>query len=157
MATLAVLAGAHGWTAAQESSESTAAPAGSASEPLQEVTVTARRAELAPLVREFVDQIAGPENGGNAGLARWGVPPVCPLVSGLARQDGEYILERLSEVARVAGVPLAGEHCRPNLYILVTAQPEDLLRGMERRNRPFTFGYDASFYPPLETPAAVVD
>lgn len=75
---------------------------------------------------------------------RWAAAPVCPLVSGLSRQDGEFILERLSDVAHTAGVPLAGEDCRPNLYILVTREPQDLLRGMEKRNRAFTFGADAS-------------
>jgi hypothetical protein len=103
--------------------------------------VTARRAEkLAPRVRKFVNQILVPENGGDGGLARWETRSVCPLVSGLTRQDGEFILERLSEIARVAGVPLAGEHCRPNLYILVSTEPQTLLRAMQRRNPSFTFG-----------------
>jgi hypothetical protein len=125
-------------------------------EKVQEVTVSARRIELAKRVAEFVDQIAAPENNAE-GLARWGKPSVCPLVSGLPRQDGEFILERMSEVARAAGVPLAEEQCRPNLYVLVTQQPEDLLRGMEKRNRRFTFGFDRSFYPPMEMPATIVD
>ena len=140
------------------------APAGSAttssasnSEPLPEVTVTARRIELEKRVSKFVYQIAATENGAE-GLARWQVPAVCPLVSGLPRKDGEFILERLSEIAQMAGVPLADkENCRPNLYVLVTGQPEELLRGMEQRNRGFTFGYDASTYPPTETAATVVD
>jgi hypothetical protein len=121
-----------------------------------EVTVTARRMELEKRVSKFVDQIAATENGAE-GLARWEAPPACPLVSGLPEKDGEFILERLSEIARLVGVPLGDEHCRPNLYILVTSQPEDLLRGMERRNRAYTFGVDASYYPPTETPASVVD
>jgi hypothetical protein len=125
-------------------------------EKLAEVTVTARRLDLTPRVEKFVTQIAAAENGGE-GLARWQLPPVCPLVSGLPRRDGEFILERVSEIARGAGVPLADEHCHPNLYVLVTDQPEDLLRGMEKRNRAYTFGFDASFYPPIETPAGVVD
>jgi hypothetical protein len=129
----------------------------SATEKLQEVTVSARRAKLAPRVRRFVNQIVVPENNGEDGIARWQVLPVCPLVSGLTGQHGEFILERLSEIARMTGVPLAGEHCRPNLYILVTPQPEGLLNAMEKRNRPFTFGYDASHYPLLETPAGVVN
>jgi hypothetical protein len=41
---------------------------------------------------------------------------------------------------RAAGVPLAGEHCSPNLYILVTAQPRKLLKGMEENNAAVTFG-----------------
>src|SRR5580692_6696119 len=132
----------------------TASPGGAAA--LEEVTVTARRVELAPRLEKFVNQIAAAENGGE-GLARWEVPPVCPLVSGLPEKDGEFILQRLSEIARTAGIPLADEHCRPNLYVLVTDQPVELLRGMEKRNRAFTFGFDASFYPPIETPAGVVD
>ncbi len=118
--------------------------------------MTANRIELEKRVSGFVSQIAAPENGAE-GLARWEAPPVCPLVSGLSRQDGEFILERLSEIAHRAGVPLADEHCHPNLYILVTREPENLLRGMEKRNRLYTFGYDRSFYPPAETPASVVD
>jgi hypothetical protein len=123
---------------------------------LAEVTVTARRIELEKRVSKFVNQIAATENGAE-GLARWGAPPACPLVSGLRQRDGEFILERLSEIGRLAGVPLGDEHCRPNLYILVTGQPEDLLRGMEKRNRRYTFGVDASSYPPVETPANLVD
>jgi hypothetical protein len=125
-------------------------------ESLQEVTVTAHRIEFEKRVSQFVNQIAASENVGE-GLARWQVPSVCPLVSGLPRRDGEFILERLSEIAHAAGVPLADEHCSPNLYILVTSQPEDLLRGMEKQNRRFTFGFDASHYPPVETAASVVD
>jgi hypothetical protein len=122
----------------------------------EEVTVTAQRLELEKRVSKFVNQIAAIENGAE-GLARWGAPPACPLVSGLPQKDGEFILERVSEIARLAGVPLGDEHCHPNLYILVTTQPEELLRGMEKRNRAYTFGVDPSFYPPAETPASVVD
>jgi hypothetical protein len=126
------------------------------SEALEEVTVTAQRLELEKRVSRFVNQIAATENGAE-GLARWGAPPACPLVSGLPEKDGEFILERLSEIGRLVGVPLGDEHCRPNLYILVTGQPEALLRGMEKRNRSYTFGVDASFYPPVETPANIVN
>ncbi|MGH8220738.1 MAG: hypothetical protein ACREUT_19570 [Steroidobacteraceae bacterium] len=125
----------------------------------EEVTVTAQRAKLAPRVRKFVNQIVAPENNGEDGIARWHVPPMCPLVSGLTQQQGEFILERLSEIAHEAAVPLAGEHCSPNLYILVTSQPEKLLRAMEKRNRPFTFGYETfggSVANSLETPEGVV-
>jgi hypothetical protein len=155
----AALAGQGAWAAADGLPASAAAGTlPNTSDSLAEVIVTARRLELAPRVSKFVNQIAASENGAE-GLARWQVPPVCPLVSGLPQQDGEFILERLSEIARGAGVPLADEHCRPNLYILMTDQPEDLLREMEKRNRRFTFGYDASSesYPPTQTREGVVD
>jgi hypothetical protein len=77
------------------------------------------------------------ENGGEGGFARWS--RVCPLVSGLPQSEGEFILERLSETARAAGVPMAGEQCSPNLYILVSSNPKQLLEAMNRRNRAFTF------------------
>ncbi|MGH8219647.1 MAG: hypothetical protein ACREUT_13950 [Steroidobacteraceae bacterium] len=154
-ATLMVLAFADARAADQSSNGSS-----SAAERLQEVTVTAERQRLMPRVRKFVNQIVAPENGGVDGIARWQAPPVCPLVSGLTRQHGEFILERLSEIARKAGVPLGEEHCTANLYVLVTSQPGDLLRAMEKRNRPFTFGYDTwgdSISNSSETPKGVVD
>jgi hypothetical protein len=156
-AALSVLAWADAGAAGQLATPPAATSSSSKSESVQEVTVRAERAKLAPRVRKFVNGITIEENAGLAGLARWGVPPACPLVSGLPRRDGEFILERLSEIARAARVPLAGEKCRPNLYILITAKPEDLLRGMEKRNRPFTFGYDFRSAPPIETPRLVVD
>jgi hypothetical protein len=158
-AALAVLAGAVARVDAEQSPAGATASAGAqrpASESVQEVTVTAQRIELEKRISKFVNQIVATENGAE-GLARWGAPPACPLVSGLPQKDGEFILERISEIGRLVGVPLGDEHCRPNLYILVTGQPEDLLRGMEKRNRAYTFGVDSSFYPPTETPASVVD
>jgi hypothetical protein len=119
--------------------EAWAAADGSAAETLQEVTVTAHRAQLQARVSNFVDHIAAVAN--EEGLPRW-QKPVCPLVSGLVRQDGEFILGRLSEIASAAGAPLAGENCHPNLYILVHPQPVQLLLAMEKRNRGYTFGDD---------------
>jgi hypothetical protein len=109
------------------------------SRPFQdEVIVTARREQLAPRVRAFVNEILVPERG--EGLARWHVP-VCPQVSGLQRENGEFILAQISEVARGAGVPLAGETCRPNLFVFVTLDPKRLLQDMETRGRAGTFGH----------------
>jgi len=73
------------------------------------------------------------------GIARWH-NEVCPLVSGLPAQEGEFILGRLSEIARDANIPLGKEKCRPNFYILLNPQPAALLRLMDKRNHPYTFG-----------------
>jgi hypothetical protein len=141
---LAVLAGQGAWAAADGPSASaatihSAGTSADTSEQLQEVTVTAHRAELAPRVANFVNHIAALEN--EEGLPRW-QKPVCPSVSGLSRQDGEFMLARISEIARAAGVPLAGEHCRTNLYVLVHPRPKELLLAMEKRNWIYTFGRD---------------
>jgi hypothetical protein len=118
-----------------------AEPTLSANRPLQdEVIVSASRAQLAPKLSAFVNAIAVPGQG--EGLARWHMP-VCPQVTGLQREDGEFILWRISEVARGAGVPLAGEHCDPNFFVFLTLDPKQLLTDMEKRQRAVTFGHAA--------------
>jgi hypothetical protein len=67
--------------------------------------VFARRLKLEARITDFVYGIAALKN--REGVARWQAP-VCPLVTGLARQSGEFVLGRLSEIARTAAVPLAG-------------------------------------------------
>jgi hypothetical protein len=118
------------------------AAAGSAGEPQAppQVTIEARRTQLEPRISVFVNKITEPYDE-SAGLARW-LERICPLVSGpdLPRREGDFIRERISELARAAGVPLASEKCTvPNLYVLVTNQPAELLKGMNQRNRWFTF------------------
>jgi hypothetical protein len=70
----------------------------------------------------------------NDSLQRWNTP-ICPLVAGLASEAGEFILARLSQVARDAHAPLAPEHCRPNLYVVVTNEPDLLIEKWVRRDR----------------------
>jgi hypothetical protein len=147
---------------ADESSSSapisnSAGPSSTPPETLQEVTVTGHRVELEKRVLEFVNHIAAAEN--EEGLPRWKAP-ICPFVSGLTKEEGEFVIRRISEVARQAGAPLAGENCHPrNLYILVHPHPKELLQAMEKRNRTFTVGNDDT--PPevfenfLATPRAV--
>lgn len=60
-------------------------------------------------------------------LLRWNTP-VCPLVAGLPRGMGELILERISQAALDARAPLDGSKCRPNLYVVATAFPEEFLK-----------------------------
>lgn len=64
----------------------------------------------------------------NESLPRW-ERPICPLIAGLPRDEGEFFLARLSQVARDAGARLASPQCsRPNFLVVVTAEPEVLLR-----------------------------
>lgn len=109
----------------------------SASQKAPEVTVLGRRFKLEPRVQSYVYGIAALQN--NEGVARWN-SPVCPLVTGLLREQGEFILERLSEVARAAGIPLGDEHCAPNLFIVVTGQPQQLLEDLDTRKHFAAFG-----------------
>jgi len=67
-------------------------------------------------------------------LIRWR-QPICPLVAGLPPDEGEYILARLSEVAREARAPLGDRDCRPNLYVVVSDEPQRLLELWRRHDR----------------------
>jgi hypothetical protein len=60
---------------------------------------------------------------------------MCPLVAGLAQAQGEFMLARISDIARRAAVPLGDEHCRPNFYIVATADRAELLKAWKQRDR----------------------
>lgn len=59
--------------------------------------------------------------------------PVCPLVAGLKREEGEFVLHRLSDIARAAHIPLAKEDCKPNFFVIVTRNPSTFIKLLWRR------------------------
>jgi hypothetical protein len=63
---------------------------------------------------------------------RWNAP-VCPLVAGLPRDRGEFVLARVSEAARNAGVALAPEGCKANFLVLVSSEPVALLHELKSK------------------------
>ena len=85
---------------------------------IQTLTVEARRKELERQVDHFVLSVTGHPRGES--VPRWD-SPVCPLVAGLPRNKGEFILVRLSQIAREVHAPLADEQCAVNFYVVVTA------------------------------------
>ena len=104
-------------------------------EPPPTVTIEAQRQrdELRREVNQFVAAtIVKPH--GDESLLRWG-SPVCPLVAGLTHEQGEFVLGRLSEIARAASAPLGGQTCIANLYVVVAANPSDFLRQWWRNDR----------------------
>ena len=106
-----------------------------------DVTISGHRAELAPRITSFVNQVTAFNiNDPEQGMARWSEVSVCPLVTGLTRDDAEFILGRVSEIAREAKAPLGKEDCKANLYVMVTTDPKAVLRAMEQRNGTFAFG-----------------
>jgi hypothetical protein len=121
-------------------SSSSSAPAGAVRRS-SEVIVTGDRAEFETKISGFVNQLTDFEYGdSNRGLARW-QEPVCPLVTGLPKDMAEYVLLRVSEIARAAAAPLAGEKCpHQNLFIIVSKKPEVYLRELEKRHGAAVFG-----------------
>jgi hypothetical protein len=96
--------------------------------PLPQVTVEAERQALrkriAHFVRTMTTQVSSYES-----LPRWGVK-VCPAVTGLPAPQGEFILQRISSIARWAGITLGAEDCKPNLWVTVTSEPFRLVKQM---------------------------
>jgi len=106
---------------------------------LPDVTVEAQRRSIEKRVDRFVTKLthALPES-----LSRWNVP-ICPLVGGVPKATGEFMLARLSATIRDIGAPLADETCEPNLYILFSTDPQTLLRSWRKRDpRLFGEGYE---------------
>ena len=118
-------------TAAADTPPASEAPKGA----VDSTTVVGKR-DRATLEREvgiFVNAIA--LKPGSESLARWQLQiPLCPLVAGMPKSDGEYILSRVSKIAAAAGAPLAPEHCKGNFYIVVTADPEGVLKAWSKRD-----------------------
>jgi hypothetical protein len=103
--------------------------------PVDSTTVLAQRdrATVERQVWTFINAIA--VKPGSESLARWQSQiPLCPLVAGLPKSDGEYILSRVSKIATTAGAPLAPEHCKGNFYIVVTPDPDGLLKAWMKRD-----------------------
>lgn len=116
----------------------TTAPAAAASKSdsdtsLGTVTIEAKRArrELERRVEHYV--AADVVTYLHDALVRWD-QPLCPLAAGLPRDMDEFILARISQVATGAHVPLAGEHCKANLYVIATRYPDLLLKKWRQRN-----------------------
>jgi hypothetical protein len=76
----------------------------------------------------------------NAGMSdgdspvRWNTP-ICPLVAGLAAEDSRIVAEHLSQISNAAGAPLARARCRPNLIVVATSEPDDVLKEWYARDK----------------------
>ena len=95
----------------QQSSAQPRPIASSGKAPLDTVTVEAQRErkEVEREVNEFVFAVT--VRSLHDSLSRWNTP-ICPLVAGLPKEQGEFVLARLSQIARESKAPLAGEHPR---------------------------------------------
>lgn len=109
----------------------TAAQPAPANAGLPGVTIEAAK-ELRRKVHHFVAAVVASPPA-HESLLRWN-KPICPLVVGLPRDWGELVLAHISQAARDAHAPLAGTHCDPNLFVVVTPDPHSVLRQWMARN-----------------------
>jgi hypothetical protein len=112
---------------------------------LDQITVQAQRETLRKQVDQFFHSAMLKPPFGES-LLRW-EDAVCPMVVGMIRPAGEFVLRRLSELARESGVPLAKENCKhPNLFIIVAKNPETFLKLWWRR-QPRMYNTGRGIYP----------
>jgi hypothetical protein len=89
---------------------------------LEQITVQAQRETLRKQVDQFFHS-AMLKPPFDESMLRWD-QAVCLMVVGMIQQAGEFVLRRLSELARESGVPVAKENCKhPNLFIIVAKNP----------------------------------
>jgi hypothetical protein len=103
----------------------------------EEVVVSGTRPEVEKRVQTFVKGVT--HRGYSVeSLVRW-TEPICPLVAGIPADQGEFVLQRISQAARDAGAQLAGEKCKPNFHVVLTSEPDQLL-DLWRRRAPKLYG-----------------
>jgi hypothetical protein len=67
-------------------------------------------------------------------IARWKTG-ICPVTLGLSDRLNRYITERIVRVAMTVGAPLdTNEPCKPNVTVLVTDRPQQLLDTIRTRH-----------------------
>ncbi|HEY7642788.1 MAG TPA: hypothetical protein VH814_23845 [Steroidobacteraceae bacterium] len=103
----------------------------------EEVIVKGSRPEVEKRVNTFV---SGVTHRGYMveSLVRWN-NPICPLVAGIPANQGEFVLQRLSQAVRDVGAPLGPANCKPNFHVILTPDPDQLI-ALWRKRAPNVFG-----------------
>ena len=132
------LALAVGAAAAQEPAAPSPRPQSSAQ--LDDVVVEGRQLEM--LVRDFVTDVAQPAD--RRGLARWN-RPICVGAINLRNDVGQYVIDRISDVARELEVAAGEPGCRPNVLIVAAADGAALASALvEDRPRNFDLRHNGT-------------
>lgn len=98
----------------------------------QQVTIEGRRRSVQIHARTFISQLTA--RTGENSLQRWR-QPICPLVAGLKANHGEIVLGRLSQIAVSVGAPLGPRDCQANFFVVLTGEPEQVLRAWRKEDR----------------------
>lgn len=94
-----------------------------------DITVTGRREIKRSEANRFVRQVMTTVDGQFARFA----DPVCPVVIGVPEAFGDIVAARFRDVARDAGIKVAGTKCAPNIIIVVAADADKLVRGLRKQ------------------------
>jgi hypothetical protein len=107
------------------------------SRPVESVTVTGAKSRA--VLQKFVQGFAAPARVSGK-LVRW-QDGVCPLTVGLKPQFTQFISQHVKDVAAQVGAPVNSRaSCKPNIEIVFTTTPQDLMDRV-REKRPVLLGY----------------
>jgi len=107
--------------------------AASSGNALPQVTIEAQREALEHRVNGFVRGITRNPRYYDEGIPRWRAP-LCFAVAGLPGEAGLTVLARLSQIAVSAGARIARRNCEYNFYVVMTPEPDQLLKRIYRRD-----------------------
>ncbi len=108
------------------------------SAPLESVVVSATRPSEA-VINSFIFSRAAPTRV-TGKLARW-KKGICPQTVGLGDRFAKYVTDRIRQVAAAVGAPVDGDAaCKPNIEVVFTTTPQELLDNI-RKGEPVFLGY----------------
>jgi hypothetical protein len=110
--------------------------------PSESITVTAGKYPQT-VIRSFVDTHIVPTRVANK-LARWKYP-VCPDVLGLPPKFAGFIREHILDVAARVGAPAKTRaRCKPNIHVVFTTTPQELMNTVHKKYPDVLGYYDSS-------------
>lgn len=107
-------------------------------EPTRLADIEVRGRPLQSMIQNFVDEVALPHN--NRALARWD-SEVCVGVANLRPAPSEYLIDRISTIARDVGLTVGNPGCTANILIIATVDSNGLAdRMVSNRRKTFITG-----------------
>jgi hypothetical protein len=109
------------------------------------VTVEANKIPLEQAIHNFVKSDAQPTEVAGK-IARWSSKmPLCPSATGLLPAFNVFVTERIRTVAGMIGAPLVTKvPCAPNMVVLFTQHPQELLDQIVKDDRDLLGYHDVS-------------
>jgi hypothetical protein len=108
------------------------ANAHAADEPVDTITVTASREKMRREILSFVHKVTRREG---EFVGRWGTS-VCPIAVGVSDEQAHFIQQRIVEVQNAVRrkKPDPDEKCRPNLFVIITDEVDQVLADWKERD-----------------------
>jgi len=133
-------AGLHGATAYSAAPASPTLQLASSSQAAESVTVTGTKSRH--MIESFVASFVAPTHM-TGKIARW-ESGICPVTVGQRPAAAQYVTQRLKDVAVTVEAPVnSREGCTPNIEIVFTTTPQELLDNVRQHDADY-LGYAAS-------------